>query len=62
LLLRPAPEAFSDGPQNVEILLDAKLLGWFEFWWSDEDPGEALEELRHALSIYLDEELRIEDW
>jgi hypothetical protein len=62
LLLRLPPEAFSDGPLGVEVLLDGQLLGQFEFWWNDENPDEALEELRQALSVYLDEELRTEDW
>jgi hypothetical protein len=62
LLLRQVPEPFSDGSQSVEISLDGRFIGQFDFWWSDDEPAEAPEELRNVLSIFLDEELRTEDW
>ncbi len=58
LVLRAAEEPFSSGPESVEVLLDGELLGAFEFWWDDDDVDESVADLRYALSVYLDEELR----
>ena len=62
LLLRAPAEAFSDGPQDVEVHLDGEMLGQFEFWWDDAEPDRALADLEYALSQYLDEPLKREDW
>ena len=62
LLVQPPEEAVSDGPQSIEVYLDRGLLGQFEVWWDDHDIEEGLSELRGALSVYLDEEFRTDDW
>ncbi len=60
--LKAAEATFSLGPERIEVRLDHELLGQFSFWWDDEEPDEALADLREALSVYLDEEFRTEDW
>ena len=62
LLLRPTEDPFAWGPENVEVHLDGELLGAFEFWGDDEDLEASLTDLREALGVYLDEEVRTEDW
>ena len=50
-------------PPEREVYLDRSLLGQFAFWWDDQDDADdVLSELREALSLYLDEELQMEDW
>jgi hypothetical protein len=58
LVLRSQSETFGHG---VEVRLDGRLLGGFEFLWDDEQPAEALDDLQDALSPLLDEELGRED-
>ena len=62
LLLRAPNQAFSSGAQDVEVRLDGELLGQFEFWWDGADPDQALADLEYALTPYLDEKLKREDW
>jgi hypothetical protein len=59
LVLRPQSETFVGG---IEVSLDGIVLGSTEFWWDDEQPAEALDDLQDALSQFLDEELGREDW
>lgn len=62
LVLRMTEASFTSGLDSVDVRLDGEFLGAFTFWWDDEQLDESVEDLRSALSVYLDEELRTEDW
>lgn len=50
-------DAFSEGPQHLEVVLDELSIGTAEFWWDDEEqPEKALADLREWLSWFLDQE------
>ena len=57
LAVAPVPEAFSEGPQHLEVRLDDLAIGSSEFWWDDQQPADkVLSDLRQWLSWLLDEE------
>ncbi len=63
LSLCAPPEAFQSDSQEIDVVLDGKLLGSFQFSWDDQDADdEVVSELRDRLSVFLDEELGCEDW
>lgn len=57
VVVLPVPEAFSEGPQHLEVWLDDLSVGTSEFWWDDQEPAlEIQKHLREWLSWFLDAE------
>ncbi|MBV9936030.1 MAG: hypothetical protein JO367_17165 [Actinobacteria bacterium] len=52
----PVEEAFSEGPQHLEVVVDELTVGTAEFWWDDEaQPDETSALFREWLAWFLDE-------